>query len=190
MGVKHTIKKEAAYFLTLTVTAWVDVFTRTNHRVVIIDSLKFCIAEKGLNVFAYCLMSNHIHLLVSTEEPYKLSDVIRDFKRHTSKAIIEQIKTEPESRREWMLNLFEYAGSKSKAHKKYKFWKSGNHAIEVFTTRFIWDKIHYIHNNPVEVGLVKRPEDWAYSSASNYCMDENLLLEEVICIAPLMKTVT
>ena len=58
-SVKHTIKKNSSYYLTLTVEAWVDVFTRKNHKDAIIESLLYCIKEKGLNVYAYCLMTNH-----------------------------------------------------------------------------------------------------------------------------------
>ncbi len=177
MGVKQTIKKNSSYFLTLTVVGWIDVFTRKNHKDAIIESLRYCISNKGLNVYSYCLMTNHLHLIVNTNTPHELKDVIRDFKRHTSKTIIEQIKNAPESRREWMLREFEKAGIESTKHKNYKFWQTGNHAIELFNERFLWDKINYIHNNPLEEGFVDRPEDWNYSSASNYQEKESLLPE-------------
>ena len=78
---KHTIKKNASYYLTLTVVDWVDVFTRVNHKDAIINSLKFCIKNKGLNVYAFCLMTNHLHLVVNCDDPFELKDVIRDFKK-------------------------------------------------------------------------------------------------------------
>ena len=190
MGVKQNIKKNSTYFLRLSVTAWVDVFTRQNHRDAIIESLRYCICNKGLNVYAYCLMSNHLHLLANTNAPVELSDVIRDFKRHTAKIIRQQIEREPESRREWMTKIFEFAGDRSKDREGFKFWKSGNHAIEVFTPQFTWDKINYIHANPVIEGLVSRPEHWLYSSAGNYFQASELLLDEVICLTPLLKTLS
>ena len=188
MGIKHTIKRNGSYFLTLTVVGWIDVFTRKNHKDAIIDSLRYCVENKGLNVYSYCLMSNHLLMIVNTNDPYELKDVIRDFKRHTTKTIIDQIKNEPESRREWMLQEFEKAGSESKKHKSYKFWQAGNHAIELVTERFTWDKINYIHNNPVEEGFVNKAEDWKYSSASNYHEQESLL-EEVYCVPRMLQTV-
>jgi len=69
----------------MTTVGWVDVFTRLSHREVIIDSLKYCVQEKGLNVYAYCLMSNHLHLVVNTDSHHELKDVIRDFKKFTAK---------------------------------------------------------------------------------------------------------
>lgn len=117
-------------------------------------------------------------MIVNTAEPFQLKDAIRDFKRHTTKLIIEQIKNEPESRREWMLKQFEKAGSEAKKSKTYKFWQTSNHAIELITERFTWNKIDYIHNNPVEAGFVNNAEDWKYSSASNYRNQDSVLPEE------------
>jgi len=187
MGVKHTIKKNSSYFLTLTVVGWIDVFTRKNHKDAIIDSLRYCIENKGLNVYSYCLMSNHLHLIVNTNEPYELKDAIRDFKRHTAKKIVEQIKTEPESRREWMISEFKKAGSENKKSTRYKFWQSGSHAIELINERFTWNKINYIHNNPVAAGFVCKAEDWKYSSASNY-QEQESLLGEVYCLPGMLRT--
>jgi putative transposase len=179
-GQKQNIKTDKAYYLTLTVVGWIDVFTRENHRKALIESLKYCQKEKGLVVFAYCIMSNHIHMIVNTNEPYLLKDTIRDFKKFTSKKILSQIENEPESRREWMLKLFEEEAVGSKKHKYYKFWQQGNHAIEVFSDKFVWEKIDYIHNNPVEAGLVKQPFEWIYSSATNYQDMESILEVETI----------
>jgi REP element-mobilizing transposase RayT len=77
MGIKHTIKKNASYYLTLTVVEWTDVFTRKNHKDAIIESLRYCIANKGLNIYSYCLMTNHLHMMVNCDAPFELKDVIR-----------------------------------------------------------------------------------------------------------------
>ena len=179
-GQKQNLKLDKAYFITMTVVGWVDVFTRKNHRDAIIESLKYCQKEKGLIIFAYVVMSNHIHMIVHTNEPYLIKDTIRDFKKFTSKKILQQIQNEPESRRGWMLKLFEDEDELSKKHKSYKFWQAGNHAIEVFSENFIWDKINYIHNNPVRAGFVENQWDWLYSSAANYQDMESLLEVEKI----------
>ena len=126
-------------------------------------------------------MSNHLHLVVNSEQPHQLNDVIRDFKKFAAKKIIGQILNEPESRREWMLN--EFSNATTRKHKTYKFWIAGNHALELYNEKFAWTKICYIHNNPVVEGLVKEPQDWVYSSASNYC-DEESILKEVYCVVP------
>lgn len=188
-GIKQNIKKEqGSYFLTLTVINWVDIFTREIYSRTIIETLQYCIKNKGLNVYAYCIMSNHIHMIVNCEEGFNLSEVIRDFKKFTSRKILFQIQKESESRREWLLKLFENAALNHTKTKNYKLWKDGNHAIELYNSRFTWKKVNYIHNNPVKAGYVRKIEDWKYSSASNY-LEMSSVLGEVNCLTGPLKTI-
>ena len=186
-GLHYSIRTDKTYFITSTVIDWIDVFTRKNHKLAIIDSLKYCQENKGLNIFAWCLMPSHLHLLANTEAGFELSDVIRDFKKFTSKKIIKQIEEEPESRREWMLKRFEYSGKYNPKIKNYKFWQDGNHAIEIFSPSVTWQKINYIHNNPVEEYFVSNAEDYLFSSARDYQGMEGLLKVELII--PLLITI-
>ncbi len=79
------------YFVTFTVHQWVDVFTRNDYKDILIDSLKHCQKEKGLLIYEWVIMTNHIHLILSSEgDP--LSDIIRDFKKYTSRKIIDAIE--------------------------------------------------------------------------------------------------
>ncbi len=89
-----------AYFLTLTVVEWIDVFTRNNHKLAIVDSLRFCQKNKGLEIFAWCLMPSHLHMIARSNGKNELVSILRDFKKYTSRKIIDQIINEPESRRE------------------------------------------------------------------------------------------
>jgi REP element-mobilizing transposase RayT len=164
-----------AYFLTLTIVGWIDVFTRKNHKMVIIDSLRYCQKEKGLVLFGYCLMASHLHLIARAESNRALSSILRDFKKFTSKAIVRQILSEPESRRDWMLEYFRKAGENLKGITNYKVWQSGNHAEVVSSNNFFDEKLEYLHNNPVEELIVKNPEDYFFSSARNYAGLDNYL---------------
>lgn len=166
---------EKPYFLTLTVVGWIDVFTRKNHKMTIINSLNHCQQEKGLVLFGYCLMPSHLHLIARAESNYTLSDILRDFKKFTSKAIIKQILNEPESRRDWMLEYFRKAGANLKGKTNYKLWKDGNHAEVISSNKFFDEKLDYIHNNPVEELFVENPEDYFFSSARNYAGLNNYL---------------
>ncbi|MFY7990494.1 MAG: REP-associated tyrosine transposase [Fluviicola sp.] len=185
-GQKLTIKNpNGSYYMTLTIVGWVDIFTRECYQKIIIEALKYYIKNKGLHIYSYCIMSNHIHLIANTDFPISLSDVMRDFKKHTSKQIILAIQSEPESRREWLLNYFKDAAEKHSKNKSFKFWQDGNHAIELYNERFTWTKIQYIHNNPVRAGLVVAPEYWKYSSAGHYQEMESVLPDVVRIAAPL-----
>ncbi len=163
------------YFLTMTVVDWLDVFTRREYKYDIIDSLKFCQENKGLMIYSWCIMSNHIHLICRAKEGHRLSDIIRDFKKFTSKKIIERIKQKTESRREWMLNRFEYAAKYRRQNDRYMFWQKGNHAVYLETNEMMDQRLDYIHNNPVESGIVEEAEHYVFSSARDYAGDQGLL---------------
>ena len=171
---------EEAYFITITTVGWIDIFTRLNQKEIIIKALNYCQQNKGLEVYAYCLMSSHIHLLCKATNGYILSDVIRDFKKFTSKNIIKVIINEPESRREWLLDYFQKACQHLKREQQFKVWQDGYHAEIVETNRFIKQKVNYIHNNPVKDKIVQFPEDYYFSSARNYAGLQNDL--EVILL--------
>ena len=157
-----------AFFITITVVGWIDVFTRINQKYVLVNALQHCQHNKGLEIYAYCIMSSHVHLLCKAENGFILSDVIRDFKKFTSKKIIQTIIEEPESRREWMLDHFRKACAHLKREQQYKVWQDGYHAEILETNWFIKQKAAYIHNNPVKEKIVAHPEDYYFSSARNY----------------------
>ena len=171
--------QEKAHFITATVVDWIDVFTRQVYRDCVIDCLNYCVANKGMIVYGYVIMSNHIHLIIQSEEG-KLSDLVRDFKKFTAKNILEKIQSEPESRREWMLERFQKATESHTRNKNYQFWQYGNHAEEVYTDEFMWSKLDYIHMNPVRSGIVSKIEDYIYSSASNYIEGNGLVKVELV----------
>lgn len=171
--------QNAIYFLTFTIVGWIDVFTRKEYKLEIVDSLNFCVREKGLTIYAWCIMSNHLHLIVRAKDGYRMSDIIRDFKKFTAKRIIKKIESEPESRRVWMLNQFEYAGKNLQRIKKYKFWKDDNHAIEL-ESHMIDSRLDYIHENPVNAMIVEEPGHYVFSSAKDYCGSKGLVDLELI----------
>ena len=181
MSTKYkAIDNDKAYFITITTVEWADVFTRKNHKMTIIDSLKYCQMQKGLEIYAYVLMPSHLHMLCRAKEGFVLADIMRDFKKFTSKRIIQNIKEEPESRREWLLEIFSKACAHLKKEQEYKVWQDGYHAELVFSNKFIYQKLNYIHNNPVEDGIVEKPEDYLYSSAKNYAELDSLIDIELI----------
>jgi REP element-mobilizing transposase RayT len=165
----------SVYYLTFTIVDWVDVFTRKEYKIVIVDSLNYCIENKGLEVFAWCLMSNQLHLVCRAVEPARISDIIRDFKKFTAKIILDKIKTEPESRRDWMLYRFEFAGKFDNRISKYRFWQDTNHAIQLNNKTLMEQKMNYPHDNPVRAMIVGKQEYYLYSSARDYAGEKGLV---------------
>ena len=175
MDIQHRITGEV-YFVTDTVVDWVDIFTRPLYKHIIIESLKYCQKEKGLIIYAWVLMTNHMHMIVGSNAENKVSDIMRDFKKFTSKEILHTLLTDPqESRQEWMLNRFEYSGKNDKKIKNYRFWQEGNDAQEIFLNDYFNQKLNYIHENSVKAEIVNRAEDYRYSSAIDWAGGKGLL---------------
>lgn len=127
-------------------------------------------------------MPSHLHIIANTNEPFQLEGVVRDFKRHTSKMLIWQIENQPESRREWLLERFKFAGKIHPKNKSYKVWRDKNHAIELYTEKVTWQKLKYIHRNPVVDKIVYNEQDYLFSSARNYYNLPNVL--DIHCLTP------
>lgn len=160
--------QEAIHFITFAVVEWIDVFTRNIYKDIVLDSVRHCQSEKGLNLHAWCLMTNHLHLMASAKNA-DLSDILRDFKKYTSGQIIKTIENNPkESRKSWMLPIFREQGRKNARNGDNQFWRQDNQPKECFSAAFTVQKIDYIHHNPVDAGIVDKPEEYLYSSARDY----------------------
>ena len=155
--------------MSFAVQGWVDVFTRNEYKNILVENLDYCIKNKGLEIFAWCVMTNHVHLIIRAGGDFLLQDILRDYKKFTNKAIIKEIQENPrESRKEWLMQQF-------KTSEGNRFWRGDNKPIELWSNKVIDQKIDYIHMNPVEEGLVFRPEDYVYSSAADYAGENGLL---------------
>lgn len=167
---------DSLYFVSFATVGWIDVFTRREYKDMLVESLNYCQQQKGLELYGWCIMSNHVHLIARSAEGTSLSDTLRDFKKYTSSRIIKAIQDNlQESRKEWMLSIFKQAGAYNSNNKNYQFWRQDNKPIEIYSADVIQQKLNYVHNNPVVEGLVERPEDYLYSSAKDYAGQEGLV---------------
>ena len=167
---------EGAYFISFAVVEWLDVFTRNEYKDIVLDSLSYCQKNKGMEIYAWCIMTSHVHLIFRSIKEQKPELLIGDFKRYTSKSIVKAIADNPkESRREFMLEQFKKAADNTSNVKNFQFWRHDNKLIELWSSKVTNEKINYIHNNPVEEGLVYHPEDYVYSSARDYSGEKGLL---------------
>jgi len=181
MGTAYQINdQKSLYFLTFQVVGWADVFTRKEYRDIIIESFDYIRRNKGLKLYAYVIMSNHIHVIMQSESG-ELSALVRDFKKYTSKQILKAIlNDEKESRKVWLKMIFEYQAKFNKRVESLQFWTHENHAVELDSNDLIDSRITYIHHNPVRAGWVSVPEDYLYSSARNYAEMEGLIEIDLI----------
>lgn len=169
IGAMSEIRKanveEATYFFTITVVGWIDVFTRREYVDELISTIKFCQRNKGLEVFAYCLMPSHLHM-IARRRTGLLADVLRDLKSYSAMRILKLVEElSNESRRDWLLHMFRFHAKYQPQNKEYMFWQKTSHPIELWTPEVFDQKMEYIHMNPVVAGIVSEPEHYLMSSA-------------------------
>jgi REP element-mobilizing transposase RayT len=178
MSSKYRVGEDATpHFVTFSVVGWVDVFSRQCYKELFVESLQYCQDNKGLILHAWIIMTNHVHLIISSNES-KLPDIVRDLKKYTSKRIIKAIQeSAAESRSEWMMNIFSYVGKNNNNNKEYQFWKQDYHPIELSTAEMMKQRLDYLHENPVRSGLVWEAWHHKYSSAIDYYTNEHGLIK-------------
>lgn len=169
MSRKYKFKdNQQLYFITYAVVNWIDLFTRNEYKDILLKSWQHCCEQKGLEVYAWVIMTNHVHMIIgSNKNP--LEDIVRDMKRHTSVELKKAIQQHPgESRKEWMLWMMEQVGKKNSNNASFQLWQQHNQPIELRTVEMLQQKMDYIHNNPVTAGIVDKAEEYLYSSVRDY----------------------
>ena len=175
----HISDQFAPHFMTLQVVGWVDIFSRKVYRDVIIESMKFCRNEKSLEIYAYVIMTNPIHVIWRAKNGIYLISFVTS-KNLQEEVLYEEIQKGTESRRDWLLKRFEFAARRNVRNSLHQFWTHENHAVELFSPGFSEQKFDYIHMNPVRAGWVENPEAYIYSSARNYAGLWNLMEIDLI----------
>jgi len=151
------------HFVTITVIEWIDILTNKEYFKIITNSLKYCRKNKGLLLYEYVIMTNHIHLIIAAKESYKLSQIISDFKKHTSREILKLLAKD---NRKYILGLLKTSYYKKKDYEN-QIWQRENFPEPIETENFFESKVNYIHYNSVKKDYVEKPEDWVYSSAKD-----------------------
>lgn len=162
------------YFTTSTIINWIPVFQKDCYYQIIINSLKYCQENKGLAIHGYVIMPTHLHLITSNEEDTSLKNIMRDFKHFTSNTIIECLEQENHTH---YLELFKQAAAVRSGKQKHKVWKNEYHPVALTSARWFKEKLSYIHENPVRKGFVECSEHWKYSSARNWLLDDNSIIQ-------------
>jgi putative transposase len=169
MSRKHRFyNKEGLYFVSFATVNWIDVFVRQEYFEKVIESLDWCRKNKGMEIYAWCIMPSHIHLIFRAKENNP-GELLKSFKMFTSKALRTMIEESVhESRKGWILWMMKRAGLKNSNVKDMQFWQQNNKPVELWSPEVIDQKVDYIHDNPVLAGFVTEAHHWKYSSSINY----------------------
>ena len=164
------IDNVGVYFITFTVVDWLPVFVDESPNSILIDSLKYCIDNKGLRVNAYVIMPNHLHAVVFNTEfdSSALHQALTDFRKFTGQALTGYVNTR------FSKAISSILQQEKLEDRKRRFWQSGWHAEGIESERFLEQKVNYIHDNPCRKGLVRLPQDWRYSSAAFWMDGESV----------------
>jgi REP element-mobilizing transposase RayT len=167
MTQKYPIAEPRGYYsLTLNTIDRVDIFIRPFFKQIIVESLNYFIEKKGLIVYGWCLMTNHLHLIVEAKDGWDLQSLLRDFKTFTAKIILEDLNAESDLQRAWIMKKIREAA----LFDKLDVWENADHPVQISAGENgdIHEYLKQIHNNPVRNKIVELPQDYLHSSARNY----------------------
>ena len=169
MPVRPNFNPDYLYFVTTTAEKHIHIFKRESIIRIMLDSLHFLRTSKRMVLFVFVIMPNHIHLIGRFSKEHTLSDVMRDFKRHTARQIIRQLMAEEKTEK---LGLLQSLNQDNR--QEYKVWEDGYDARDVFSQDFLSQKMEYIHFNPCRPkwNLAGTPEEYPWSSARYYVLDK------------------
>jgi putative transposase len=162
------------YFLTCSTINWIVLFNKPEIVNILLDSLRFLIANNRLVLHGWVIMENHLHLLASS---LQLSKEIGHFKSFTARTIIDYLEKHQYRK---ILSWLEFFKKQHKKEQKYQLWQEGSHPEEIISQEMLITKLNYIHYNPVRSGYVDQPSHWRYSSYHDYYGEKGLLPIEII----------
>ena len=163
------------YFISFSVLNWIDLFIREEYKKVIIDSWKYCQKEKDLEIYGWCIMTSHIHMIIGSQGR-ELDKIVGEMKSFTSRSLRKLLENHStESRKEWIIWMMQRAGLKNENNNDWQLWNQNNQPIELYNSEIFYQKLNYIHYNPVEAGFVEKEEDWIYSSARDFAGEKGLI---------------
>ncbi len=166
MSSNRKTSPDEAYFVTLTIMGWVDLFSRECYRRIVVENLQHCQRHESLEIFAYVIMSNHIHM-IARRNGADLNEVLGRFKSYTAKKFITEIEKSPlESRKSWLLSQFKHFAATREQYSNYHVWNYENYPTLLYSHEVFMQKREYIHMNPVRAGIVVDVTHYLYSSAS------------------------
>ncbi len=159
---KNYIELGKIYFWTATINKWQRLLEGAAYKEVILNSLTYLSNSNKIDVFAFVIMPNHIHLIWRVNELNGKETAQGSFLKYTAHEFKKMLKNEN------LNNLQFYAVSAN--NKKYEFWQRDSLAIELYNSAIAYQKLNYIHNNPIQErwSLVKDPIDYVFSSAKFY----------------------
>ena len=169
MSIKYKFSdNDKLYFISYAVVYWIDLFIRREYKDILLESWRYCQKYKDLEIYGWCIMSSHVHMIIGSHGR-RLDKIVGEMKSYTSGKLRQAIANHNgESRKEWMIRMMMEAGRVNVNNRDWQLWQQNNKPLEILNEAMFYQKLDYIHRNPVVAGFVGREEDYIYSSASDY----------------------
>ncbi len=160
------------YFVTGTIVNWEPIFLDNSLATVILESLTWHRANKRMKLFAFVLMSSHIHWISLPIEPFTINNNIQSFTSYTAHEILSKTRSNNNTR---LMELFK---EEAKTGKHHRIWWNFQ-AKYILNYRFLQQKLEYIHNNPTKKSWFESDtrSDYLYSSASFYDVGRETIIQ-------------
>lgn len=147
-------------YFTASIRNWLPLLATDKYKNIIIDSLHFMVENKRIELNAFAVMDNHIHLIWQPLPGQSLSSIQLSFMKFTA----QQIKFALAIDNPVLLELCKV----NKTDREYQIWKRKPLSIELSSEKVFLQKLEYIHYNPVKADICNYPEDYHFSSALFY----------------------
>jgi len=164
-----------AYFVTTTLSGFVRLFDDERYAHIILDNLDFYRRKFEFKLAGYVIMPSHLHMIVQPSPTGSLSEIMRDFKKHSAREIIQKLEGD---RRVDILGFLRARACTyhPKESRRYQVWEDRFDDVALYSDDVFSTKLCYIHDNPVKAGLSESAADYPYSSARNYLYGDHSVL--------------
>lgn len=153
--------REHPEFVTITCLDWQPILKEDRFKDIITESLNFLTNAQRVVIYGFVIMSNHFHLIWQMMGDHRKEDVQRDFLKYTGQQLLKNENSELQ--KELLVQT---------SDRKYQVWERNSLGVSLWSQEVLIQKLDYIHNNPVKAGLCKHSEEYKYSSAAFYLMNE------------------
>ena len=172
-ALKQNQKFSSVYFITIKTINGIHIFKRKEYFDIILSSLEYCQKSKGLLIWAYTIIINHLHLVFKIKSGFNAHETIGDFKKFTANQILKQLKKDNEFE---ILKKLRYTTIQNKKQ-KHKIWKSSCYPRAIISEKFLTQKIDYTDFNAVRHGIINDIEKYPHTSYHNHYCNHFVLLK-------------
>jgi len=145
------------FYTTCTIIEWYDLLIEERNVEVILSSFRFHVNQGRIIIYGFVIMPNHFHILYEVVSPFFNSNIKQSLQGFTSKELLKSMSKDEK-----------YMFCVEKSNRRFQIWKSPSLSVPIFSDKFIFQKLNYIHNNPKKAGLVKDNFDYRLCSYRSY----------------------